>query len=300
MGLAVIFLYLSIDEGAVIHDILAEPMQTAFNTTGYMAFGWQIVAAPLVLLFALVYLRFLFRLPAPTRNRFIVAGLLYVGGALVVEGVSANQWYLEGGVTFGYLAIATVEELSEMLGVVVFIYALLAYLVEMQSSVTFQSPSLTQATPAQPDSVASTPLGGRLRPLLLPILLVIVILVGVDITLLSWARAQDAPLEPIAQNALMSYNAIIDELATRDVLVTYTAEPFGVSKGASQQAVAAFLQLYQEVMVVTLPSDQASILVAGDALPFDQSTLTDLLRANGVTEFIVFDTPAVQQIVASS
>jgi hypothetical protein len=52
-------------------------------------------------------------------------------------------------------------------------------------------------------------------------------------------------------------------------------------------------------MVVTLPSAEASILVAGHALPFDQTALTEMLHANGMTQFIVFDTPAVRQIAGS-
>ena len=84
-GLALIFLYLSMDEGAVIHEIIADPLQAKFNTTGYLAFGWQIVFVPLVVVFALFYLRFLFHLPPRIRNLFIIAGSLYVGGAVFVE-----------------------------------------------------------------------------------------------------------------------------------------------------------------------------------------------------------------------
>jgi hypothetical protein len=183
--------------------------------------------------------------------------------------------------------------------VVVFIYALLAYLAEMQSTVTFLSQTVIQEIPAQSDRAVSMPLGSRLRPLLFPTVLAIVLLIGVDTTLLSWALAQDSLSAPIAQNALASYETIIDELATDEVLVTYAAGTFGVDNVASQQAAAAFLGLFEEVMVVTLPSAEASILVAGHALPFDQTALTEMLHANGMTQFIVFDTPAVRQIAGS-
>ena len=95
-GLAIIFLYLSMDEGAVIHEILADPLQKAFNTQGFLAFGWQIVAFPLVIIFGLFYIRFLFGLPTRFRILFISAGVIYAGGALIVEGISANRWATHG------------------------------------------------------------------------------------------------------------------------------------------------------------------------------------------------------------
>jgi hypothetical protein len=37
--------------------------------------------------------------------------------------------------------------------------------------------------------------------------------------------------------------------------------------------------------------------LTGDALPFDQADLTNILHANGISQFIIFDTPAVKAIV---
>ncbi|MFC1961111.1 hypothetical protein ACFLYO_10415 [Chloroflexota bacterium] len=128
-GLVVIFLYLSIDEGVAIHEYLADPLFYAFNTSGYLFFGWQIVAVPLVIVFGLVYVRFLFDLPPAIRHGFIGAAVIYTGGALFVEGLSASYLYNQNNViNFTYLAIATVEETFEILGVVNFISVLLTYM----------------------------------------------------------------------------------------------------------------------------------------------------------------------------
>jgi spermidine synthase len=127
-GLSLIFLYLSIDEGIAIHEIFSDGFSTIIEAAGYLTFPWIIAGIPLVIVFALLYLHFLLHLPALIRNLFIVAGMLYVGGAVVIEAISANQYDIGGGVHFFYLAIATVEELFEMLGVVVLIYALLTYI----------------------------------------------------------------------------------------------------------------------------------------------------------------------------
>lgn len=126
LGLTAIFLYLSIDEGAVIHEIFSDPLQMLFDTSGFLAFGWLILAVPLVIVFVLAYIRFLFHLCAEIRYLFVVAGAIYIGGAVVVEAISANVYDLNNdAISFPYLAIATVEETAEMLGVTVFIYALL-------------------------------------------------------------------------------------------------------------------------------------------------------------------------------
>ena len=199
-GLAVIFIYLSIDESAVIHEILSDPLQTMFHTTGYLAFGWQIVAAPLVVVFALVYLRFLLHLPAVTRNLLILAGGLYVGGALVVDAISANEWVQDNGITLIYLAIGTLEELMEMQGIVVFIYALLRHLVTMNYEVTFFSApgpiqnlsAAAKATPTGFDSVAassSMPVGSKGR-LGIVIRATVMIVVVINIIFLFWARSE--------------------------------------------------------------------------------------------------------------
>lgn len=127
-GLALIFLYLSLDETAVIHEKLTIPLQESLHVTGFLYFGWVLAGAAVVVAVGLIYARFIFRLPPPTRRLFILAALLYVGGALVVEAISANQWYQTDSESLLFSAIGTIEELGEMLGTVVFIYALSSYI----------------------------------------------------------------------------------------------------------------------------------------------------------------------------
>jgi hypothetical protein len=85
-------------------------------------------------LLGLVYLKFLFRLPKKTMVNFIVAGVVYVGGALGVELIGGRYREMQG-INFTYKMIATVEESLEMLGVVMFIRALLLYLSESYKEV---------------------------------------------------------------------------------------------------------------------------------------------------------------------
>ncbi len=128
LGLALIFLYLSLDEAATIHEILTDPVQEALETSGPLFFGWVVVAIPLVILFVVAYFRFWWNLPPRIRTLFFIAGVVYVGGALGIEMIGANQWYHDGGTSLLYSTIGTIEEFCEMLGAITLIYALWVYL----------------------------------------------------------------------------------------------------------------------------------------------------------------------------
>lgn len=123
-GLSLIFVYLSIDEAISLHEELTIPLREALDATGIFYFAWIIVGGVLVALVGLIYLRFLFNQPAQVRNLFILAGVLFVGGAVGIESISAAL-YEQTGTTAVYSTIGTVEELFEMLGVIVLIRALL-------------------------------------------------------------------------------------------------------------------------------------------------------------------------------
>jgi hypothetical protein len=295
-GLAVIFIYLSIDEGAAVHEVAADVLQTQLTLTGFLYFGWQIVYVPLVILFAVVYRRFLFHLPPRTRNLFILAAVIYVGGALIVEGISANQWYLDGGQSFEYLVIATIEEFSEMLGVVVLIYALLAYTAEMRYTFVFQASSATpelddQAESPEPEviqAVEYVPHSWWSRHTV--IVAALVVLVG-NVALIAWVNMR------ISQDTALTNQAIMGQLAAYGVQVTPLQGHFGINNLTSRQAAASLLTEYAEVMIVTWASTETSIALAADELPFDRNGLIEVLYTNGETEFVIFETPAVKAIV---
>ena len=128
LGLAFIFLYISIDEASAIHEIFTEPVQGLMNTSGPLYFAWMVVFIPLVLLFGLVYFRFWLNLPARIRTLFFLAGAIYVGGAVGIEMIGSNKWYVDGGTSLLYSAIGTVEVFCEMLGVITLIYAVATYM----------------------------------------------------------------------------------------------------------------------------------------------------------------------------
>ena len=128
-GLALIFLFLAFDEGTKIHEQLSGVMERWVTPKGYLLWLWVIPYGFAVLVLAAVYLRFLVRLLRTTRYYFILAALLFLGGVIDVEMLSAWEKDLNGS-TILYCALYSLEEFLEMIGVAVFIYALLKHLAD--------------------------------------------------------------------------------------------------------------------------------------------------------------------------
>ena len=138
-ALSIIFLFMSLDDVAQLHEKTIEPLRSALNAGGFLYFTWVILGIVFSIIVLLAYLRFLADLPRKSRNLFLVAGAIFVGGALGMEMISAYYFSLYVDlpslphlrvchVQFYYQMISTVEELLEMLGIVVFIYALMSYI----------------------------------------------------------------------------------------------------------------------------------------------------------------------------
>jgi hypothetical protein len=126
--LAIIFLFMSVDEAARIHELTQGPLRSLLHPSGIFHYPWVIVAIPLVLIFVVAYLGFLRHLPKDTTRLLILAGALYVVGALgmdMIGGLFIDQTV--GGQKVLPL-IQTVEEFLENVGIVVLIYALLSYI----------------------------------------------------------------------------------------------------------------------------------------------------------------------------
>ncbi len=119
-ALACGFAYLSIDEAVEIH----EHAGSLYAGSGLLYFGWVVPAAAVLVLVLAISLPFLRRLPRPTRRAFVLAGIVYVGGAVGMElplGVYTERY---GSETFGYGLIDWVEESLELVGAAMFLVAI--------------------------------------------------------------------------------------------------------------------------------------------------------------------------------
>ena len=134
--LYLIFFYLSLDEAFSFHEILIIPsVRQSLHLNPIFFQTWVIPGAVLVVVFAFKYLKFLLHLPPKTRYLFLIAAVIYVGGGLGMEMVGGLLRVDFGRRTLITLIGIFVEEFLEMVGIVIFIYALLAYLSSLKESI---------------------------------------------------------------------------------------------------------------------------------------------------------------------
>lgn len=131
------FLFMAADEAVSLHERLVEPTRKLLGggKLGVFYFAWVIPGIALVIVLALFFLRFLLRLPTKTRLTFLMAAILYIGGAIGFELIGGRYAELHGLQNLTYGMIATVEESLEMAGVIIFIWALLAYIADNHKEV---------------------------------------------------------------------------------------------------------------------------------------------------------------------
>jgi len=137
IGLSLIFLFLFWDESVQIHEKLLDtslPTQIlslfGLERQGVFTFSWIVVAIPLLIVFSLFYFKFFLSLSFRIKRLFLIAMFTFVGGALGMEMVAGLITDTDslGYNSIPYVLSGAVEELCEMMGIVVFIYALLLQL----------------------------------------------------------------------------------------------------------------------------------------------------------------------------
>jgi hypothetical protein len=126
--LAFIFMFLACDEFTVLHDHLdIISKHLGIKSEGIFHFSWVVPGMLIVGVLGLILLKFMLALPRTTRNSFILAGTVYLTGVIGIEMIDGLH-YEQHGRSFGYTMLVTLEEGLEMLGLILFIRALLDYL----------------------------------------------------------------------------------------------------------------------------------------------------------------------------
>ena len=137
--LSFIFMLLAIDEIISIHEIFIIPeISQALNLPWFLHSMWVIPGTIFVVWFGKRYSKFVRHLPAESKRHFVIAACTYVGGALVMEMIGSHFAESIGQQHIVYALIATVEELLEMTGITIFIYALLFYLYRWSDRLNLQ------------------------------------------------------------------------------------------------------------------------------------------------------------------
>jgi hypothetical protein len=130
LGLAMIFTFLGADEAIAIHEELGDFIESLalFEAKGVLYFAWVVPYGLLLAIFAASYLKFVLALPKETMVQFILAGSIFITGAIGIEIISATEADMNGTETIKYSVLYTLEELCEMLGIVLFCRGLLHYI----------------------------------------------------------------------------------------------------------------------------------------------------------------------------
>ncbi|HEX6811233.1 MAG TPA: hypothetical protein VF384_06400 [Planctomycetota bacterium] len=155
--LGVTFVFLALDETMGFHEKLVEPVKGALKTSGAFHYAWIIPYGLAALAFGIAFSRFLLRLPRHTAKRFVVAGAIFVMGAVGMEMVGGAVIEQDGAKSWSYWSAQTAEEMLEMLGVLLFLYALVAHIDETMGGLTLRlgnaAPSRTEAPVELPGAV---------------------------------------------------------------------------------------------------------------------------------------------------
>lgn len=127
-GLAIIFVALSIDENVSFHEFLGKISDNWLQMGGVFYYSWTLLGAAFVLMVAIGYWSFLLSLPVKIRQLIIGAGIIYVVGVIGIEMIEGYYVYLYTEGHLAYEVMIYIEEIFEMSGIALFLYALLAYL----------------------------------------------------------------------------------------------------------------------------------------------------------------------------
>lgn len=138
--LTVGMMFMAYDEAFQVHEELIDPMRTLLGdgNLGIFYFAWVIPALAMIAILGLLFLRFLHDLPAATRNRFLLAGGVLVGGACGVELAGGYYAELHGTDTWMYSMLATLEEALEMAGLIMFLRALFRFCADNYRELRFR------------------------------------------------------------------------------------------------------------------------------------------------------------------
>lgn len=132
--LALLFVFLSIDELAGLHERLMEPVRAAFHVSGLLYFAWVVPYGAGVLALAAGIIPVWWRMEKKIRLWFFLSGVTFVAGAIGMEMLGGASFDIIGKQAPEfvkhplYQLLITLEELLEMSGLIMLIYTLLSLL----------------------------------------------------------------------------------------------------------------------------------------------------------------------------
>jgi len=133
--LAIVFVGLSLDETASLHEMSNAPLRAMLHAGPAFFFPWIILGLLLAAIVLIAEWPLLLALPRRTSAAFVVAGAIYVTGAAGFEAIAAPL-YANHIHPVAQAALVTIEETLEMVGVALFIVALARFWAVQRISLT--------------------------------------------------------------------------------------------------------------------------------------------------------------------
>ncbi len=132
-SISFVFLFLGFDELLRIHEKFTGQSSALMDNADIFLYSWIVYYLLAALILGLIFLKPLLELPKKTLINFIIAGGIFVFGAVVLENIAGTyvvNHAIEKSqviITPEIFILATVEELCEMFGVTYFIFSILKF-----------------------------------------------------------------------------------------------------------------------------------------------------------------------------
>ncbi len=138
--LAVVCFALSIDEAVQFHEMIDSLIGLFVQSSGVLFLPWVVVGAAFAFLVAIRFIPFIASRSKRTLKIFMVAGFVFLVGALGMEMVASLIFAQAGSEELGVATLSHTisqccEEFLEMIGIVIFLYGLTDYLATNYSSI---------------------------------------------------------------------------------------------------------------------------------------------------------------------
>jgi hypothetical protein len=126
--LSALLFFVGVDETAMIHEAMIEPLRAGTDASGIFYFAWVIPYGILLIVIVLAFLRFVLSLQGRVRTLIFVAAGLYILGVLLFEMFGGSYADIHSTRTIPYAILVSFEETLEMVGLNIFVFALLSSL----------------------------------------------------------------------------------------------------------------------------------------------------------------------------
>lgn len=126
--LSIIFLFMSLDEISSIHEIMNKPVRNLLNLGSVFYWAWIVPGLIFLIIFGLTFRQFFKLIGKRFSKLFVSSGVIYIMGVIGFEMLGGWLYSNKLGNSYYYIFEVVVEESLEMVGLWLFIYALIEYL----------------------------------------------------------------------------------------------------------------------------------------------------------------------------